>query len=499
MAYEAVVLVDPEGRLLRADQRAALAEYVRAGGGLVLIGSGPRRDPADLDDPLNRVAALVANPFQRHPLGVTVVLDASGSMAQADAPDSSRRRFDDAIEAVAGLARYMTDRDTLAVVTFADEPRDVYDSGDGSPDFAALNRALRAVTPAGPTDVWPAILRAATPATGERRRLVLIASDLETQAFDTAIAARTLADVGAALAVVAVGPGQGDAPSPLAELARLRAAPFVVVGRAGELVDVFGRFVRRHRGPSVRRGQFSVATELSSAPPATLTAYVLCAPAAETTRVLGRVEDDSVFAFRHVGLGRSASVAVPLAPDSPDVIAAGTLARLALLWAAQPAGDPRFDGEIERAGREARVRVRAFDDDGPMDDLSLEALSTGPRGGPLAERTPLAQVAPGVYEARLPDASHAQWVSVVDVSRGRRVWQGPFVRRCAAEFDAVGPDWPALERLARLAGGRIVRTPSQAQLRDAAFAPGRIRLWPVAVVAAIAATLTAWLLRPRAE
>ncbi|MCK4602627.1 MAG: hypothetical protein KAU28_09185, partial [Phycisphaerae bacterium] len=107
--YAAVVLVDASGKLLGDARRAALAEYVRGGGGLVLLGAGPHKTAADRDDPLNRVAALVANPQERRPLEVIVVLDASGSMAERRR--AGQTKFDVAREAVVSLRRHLTGRD----------------------------------------------------------------------------------------------------------------------------------------------------------------------------------------------------------------------------------------------------------------------------------------------------------------------------------------------------------------------------------------------------
>ncbi|MCP4379717.1 MAG: ThuA domain-containing protein, partial [bacterium] len=68
--YAALVIVDDSGQLLTPAQRRDVERYVRHGGGLVILGAGPHQSPADRLDPLNRAAALVANPYERKPIAL---------------------------------------------------------------------------------------------------------------------------------------------------------------------------------------------------------------------------------------------------------------------------------------------------------------------------------------------------------------------------------------------------------------------------------------------
>ena len=491
MQYAGVVVVDPTGKLLTPAQRRSLADYVRSGGGLLLIGTGRRDTPGELDDPLNRVAALVANPFQRRPLAVTVVLDASGSMAQRA---GATARFDQAAQAVTALEKHLTDVDTLTVIVFSDQPRTVYDSGDGPADFAELADALQQVAPAGPTHVWPALQLAARPGGAQRQRLILAVSDLETEPFAVATAAQRLVEVGASLAVVAVtdGSGRTDRYS-LAALSRTVDAPLVATDDLVGLAEVFGTFIRQHRGPGVRRGRFRVAIDDSSAggAPAELSAYVLCAPTADNVEVLGRIESDPVLAIRRVGLGRSASVAAVVGSDGIDGRAAGQLAGRVMAWMVGPPGDPRISGQIARRGGEVVVQLDAFEAHSPVNGLSLTAsLAGADRDGPL-HRAPLQQIAPGRYEVVLPAGDGAGWVSVADESGGV-LWRSAVSRTGGREFDAIGVNWAALGRLERLVGGRIVADTSAATISRAAPRAGGAAVWPWLLGAAMALVLASW-------
>ncbi|MFW6132864.1 MAG: vWA domain-containing protein, partial [Planctomycetota bacterium] len=250
--YAAVVLVDATGLILDAPRRAALGAYVRSAGGLVLVGTGPHRSPADRDDPLNAVAALTARPYERTPLKVVVVLDASGSMGEP--AGGGRSRFDVAVEAVMAMEPHLMPHDALAVVTFSARARTVYDSGLSRPDFARLHDALRGARAGGPTHVLPALQRAAgLGATrdarsgepdGDRRTLVILVSDLLDRRFDPDAAARLFGEH-RHLAVVVAAAADDPRQAPLRELARRADAPLQAAADLGDLDELFVEFLRR--------------------------------------------------------------------------------------------------------------------------------------------------------------------------------------------------------------------------------------------------------------
>jgi hypothetical protein len=332
--FSCVVLCDPDGSLLEPAQRSALEQYVREGGGLVVVGTGPARTEwagaaapsaaLGLQDPLNRVAALVPNPYERRPLRVVVVLDSSGSMAEAPPPAATgteggpagggpsggasggragARKFDLAVEAVASMRRHLTPRDSLAVITFSDTPRRVYDSEDlgaaarskagdqgdgrsgaaGGIDFVALREALAKVEPGGPTIIAPALEEAVAataagtgPAAGTdgmspaggppprpaggaagnlpegRERLVIVVSDLAAKPFDEEKMARSFRSRGLWLAVVEVR-SAAPAPTPSGS-----AGPGAGAGEASDAGEP--------EGPSATRSSLRTLAKMLAAP-----------------------------------------------------------------------------------------------------------------------------------------------------------------------------------------------------------------------------------------
>jgi hypothetical protein len=485
--YTCVVLIGPAATLLSPAQRQALEQYVQSGGGLIVVGAGPHASPADRDDPLNRVLPLVANPYQRQPLKVIVVLDRSGSMGEPPppAPHSRRQtRFEMASQAVLALRSHLTPKDALAVVAFAEEPKVLYDSGNDAPDFGPLREALLSVNPAGSTKAQPALGRALDLAAGERRALVILVSDLLSQPFDPEPLAERFRRARADLAVVAISSsGSMEAAQPLEALAGALGSPMVRDDDLEGLADVFGRFVTRSRGEPVLHGRFAVAP--ADVGPE-VTAYYPSALAAEA-QALAHVQGDVLLAAGRHGLGRAMVLAISLAEGENDAWRRELprFLEAAVARTSAPEHDGRFEVELEQSRQRLRVVVRANDDAGPMNMLPLHA-AVGP-SAPVALR----QVAPGEYrlEAMLPSGTAVG----VEVTLGdAAVWQGVAGAGYAHEFDATGADMQSLRALADAAGGKVL-SPRELPALDAQRLRSRqVAIWPWLLAAALAAALVDW-------
>lgn len=506
--YAVGVLVDEKGTLLDAGRRKALAEAVRGGMGLVLIGSGPHETPVDRTDPLNSVAALVADPFRRNPLALTVVLDASGSMAEQITTEQNgrptvTRKFDLAAGAVASLKRHLTERDRLKVLVFSDSAKLVYDSGTASPNFAVLAETLAEVQPAGATKIAPALQMAiASPPPKRHTGLVLVLSDLQTAPFDPAKMADRFKAGNWRLAVVATG-SAAEKTLPLQQLAGRLGASLVHSENLRGLAKIFGWLCRKTRGDSLRRGRFTVVSTGRMLPAGKVldtNAYILAA-AAPRAEVLARVGDpaegDPVLAYRQVGLGRSFTLALP--PSAAERSGAfGKLLDFMVSRAARKTRDRRFDVELQRTGSRLRVRLIARDDKGPMNNLKLtvdvQSLETDETAKIETVSLPLPQIAPGAYQQTLLHVPAVAGVTIIDVPSASAVWRGVSRRLAPRELAELGADWRVLRKLAELTGGRIVsaeelRTPEVG--RELAF-KGWQPVWQYCLAAALAMMLLNW-------
>ena len=500
--YAAVVLVDDSGQLLTPEQRRGVAGYVRHGGGLVILGAGPHQSPADRLDPLNRAAALVPNPYDRKPLALTVALDASGSMGQTvESAAGQLMKFDQAAEAVLSLKRHLTDRDTLRVIVFSDRAREVYSSGPTRPDFAKLASALRGVRPTGATNVFPALeLAAKSPPDAKRQGLLIIVSDLQTEKFDPPRAAEMLKKAKLDLAIVAIAaPTATPSTEPLEALKKLLDAPLEKRDHLVGLARIFAGFLRTVRGGAVRKGLFTLRSQDPTADSAALSgktadAYILSARHSDAGVTL-QIGSDDILARRTVGLGRSVSFALASAGGANRALLAtgeftGVLASAAK-WAARRAPDARFSGEVTRIGRGALVTVIAADSAGaPINMLEL-SVRTLAGLDETARKTPMQQVAPGRYTAKFALGEPASDFHVA--AAGRVVWRGGLQKTYPREFDAIGPNYANLRRLASLTGGKLVEPRALTEIARASRQTGRWEIWPWLAAVALALMLLDWL------
>jgi len=470
LAYNAVLAFDPTGRDLRG-VGLALERYVQAGGGLVLVGSGPFGSPADADLPLGRTLPLLTNPFERRPLKLFVVLDASGSMAESVAGPGQREqvKFHVAVEAVLSLGPHLTAADRLVVVTFANQPRRVYDSGDSPPDFTALKRALETIHPTGGTAVVPALESVAdAPSLAGRQGLILLLSDLRTEPFDAAVLADTLRRADLSISVAALdSPGDDGPPraTPLHALADELHGPFVNLSTLDGLARVFAEFLRQGRGDGLRRdGPFDVTavhgTSIYGYNPPPADAYFLTVPR-EGAVVLARAGDDPVLATQAVGLGRAVSLAVPVSTGQNVAWSQweewGAFLADQLGRTARPPLSSDYSAVIERRGDDWRIELVSQTAAGPVNWSAVTAtvLSPAAPGQPaVTRRVPMAQIAPGRYELTVP-AVDAAAVAVTNPS-GWLLWRGLLPQLPAEEFQHLGVNQANLRRLADLTGGQIV-------------------------------------------
>ncbi len=508
--FSAVIVSDATGSSLSSAQRRALARYVRAGGGLTLIGTGPHETPSDREDPLNRVLPLLANPFERRPLRLVVLLDKSGSMTQLTARTgggSSQIKFDLASEAVIALKDHLTARDTLTVIAFSDRPEVVYDSGNSPGDFTALREAMKKVRPSGSTRVTPAIEAALSkpPPTG-RKTMLLIVSDLKTEQFDPSEWADALRRSKAGLAVVAIrensSASSGDTVAPIKSLAKLLGAPYVERDRLAGLAKVFAKLVRRGRGDVLRRKRTALTipaalfdTGLTALPD--IDAYILSA-ARKNAEILVRTTGGEPVGGRcRSGLGRCVCLAVPISKNDNEAWArsaeAAKLISASIKWTLRGINDPRFDAAIKRRAGRLEIILTARNKGLPVNKLELlaEIISVG---GEETRGANFDQVAPGKYLARTDwPADLPAGVAVRD-HKGVTLWRGQASVLYRCEYRSIGADSKSLRRLADLTGGKIVPAEKLRDVLKQSYSRRMTDLWPWLLGVGLALMLGEWCL-----
>jgi len=501
MEYAAVVVVDRHGKLLTGASRDSLAGYIESGGGLVLIGSGPRHEPADRRDPLNRVAALIPNPFERNPLSLSVVLDASGSMASWLPGRENLRKFDLASEAILSLAGHLASSDRLKVTVFSNDAEVIYSSGDNGPDFPRLGERLRGVRPSGPTNVAAAMkLAVNTVPSKDTTGLVIVLSDLQTKQFDPEDMAKTFRDRRWRISLVVSG-DSGREDYPLLQLAGLLKGQVEYGGDLAGLDRIFARFCREARGDGVERGNFTITArpgwEMVREMGGTDLA-VIQAAAAENANVLAEASGRPILATGTAGLGRTCCCMVlpPGGGSSGMMPPLSAISRM-IESVAAPGIDQRFTGRLTLKEGFWRLEITAMQDGLSVNGLQLRArvLFVDRDTGML--ELEMKQSGPGKYETEFHASGGTPAISVNEAS-GRIVWRRDPMGIPSRELSELGANYDVLGELVAITGGRIMTMEEIA--RDGLPEPvygqeGIFVLWPWLMAAAIFLVLLQWLRR----
>ncbi len=480
--YSAVLLHDPNGEALTNSQRTALAEYVRSGGGLVMLGAsaGERSD----DDPLLGVSALESDRFRRKPLRVIVVLDASGSMTGTLVDDAGqmRSKFDQASEALLAVRPHITDADSLAVVTFNDTAKTVYDSSSGRVDWQGLRQSLTNVGCAGPTyadEGLKHLLKMDDPHGLDT--LVILVTDLAVRPMDASALANRLNNANIALAIVTVDDDEESIPEPsVMALAEMMDSALVRAQGYTGLADIFARFIKRHRGSSMIRGKFVsnsalFGVNLSGAPFETWWPSV---PASEA-QVLARIEPGPIVATKQAGAGRSISIATGDLNFSTNL---QSLLRSALRYVTLHEGKYRVEID-SRNDRSPVLRILSKDSMLP-DNLHFHIHTA--EGIIQAHQT-----GPGRYLAALPSTQALSGVTVV--LDDMVIWRGFYGGLAPREYLRTGPNDEALRELANLTGATII-TEAQLPLATTAAREQYADISNALLLGALAIMLVNWML-----
>jgi hypothetical protein len=432
-------------------------------------------------------------------------------MGESDGPPGEpgrQTKFALACEAVLGLQRHLTAKDSLTVVTFAVVPQKVYESPpNAAPDFAALREQLARIVPAGgdPTKALPALTLAAQLPAQKMQGLVILVTDMQTEPPDRA-AVDELAGLfgrnGYRLSVVAVGSGVASQPAEstaLGDITERLGSKITSTQRLTGLAEIFAEFLRRARGEPIRRGQFKPGPPVPE-----LNAYVVSGLQKEAT-ALASVGSDPVLARLRPGLGRSVGLAVPLAGSDNASLRSSTalaaLLRSQVQWVQREEGDPRFSGQVSRVDDRLHLRLEGRDEGRPINlrTLTVQVL----RGGQLSAdasdanvpEVPLRQTAPGRYEADIPAGEEPVGLIVRDGGPdGPVAYRQGVVKTCPPEFAAIGPNWENLRKLADSSGGKVVST-NQFPALSRQWARGRYTaVWAHLLAAAVALVLLEWAL-----
>ena len=488
--FDAVVLADVRADELPANFAEQIRHYVvRLGGGFLMLGGVHSFGPGGYrGTPIESVLPVMLDPGDRRKrpgLGLVVVIDKSGSMAEAmgDVP-----KIEAARDAVLAAAALLEPGDRLGLLAFDGVPTRVIPLHE-VPARGQLQAVLAEVRPGGGTRILPALAEAAAMLQGfhEGRRHVILVTDGRGEGGDFAGAAGRLKADRITLSSIAVGE---DADLPLLrELASVGGGRMEIARDAGRLANALRREIVMARGPLIHEGRTAViasahpvlgAAAASPFPP--LFGYVVTAPRAFAAVPLRAETGEPLLALGAVGLGRAAAVMTdlggPWGAEWQRWNGAPRLMANVLHWLLRAPEAEQIVVRQEPAGAGWSLAVRATSPDGDyLDGRALRAHLQG-EGHPEAA-IPLEQRGPGTYEGRLP---FRLMQSTLVVLEDRSDGQGRILARTRVgstypdEYRIRGPHQAVLEDIRRASGGRLLEERGKVlELRNKV--PTSIRLW----------------------
>ena len=488
--FDAVVLADVQADELPANFAERIRHYVvHLGGGFLMLGGVHSFGPGGYrGTPIESILPVTLDPGDRRTragLGVVVVLDKSGSMAEAMGDMPKIRAARDAVCAAAAL---LEPGDRLGLLAFDGAPTRVIPLQD-VPARGQLQLVLDEVRPGGGTRILPALAEAGAMLQafhGGRRQIILV-TDGRGEGGDFAGAARRLKADRITLSAVAVGE---DADLPLLrELASAGGGRMEIARDAGRLAGALRREIAVARGPLIHEGRTAVVASAhpvlgaaATEPLPPLFGYVATAPRAFAAVPLRAETGEPLLALGTIGLGRAAAVTTDLGgPWGGEWRRWNGTPRLlanVLSWLLRAPQAEQIAVRQEAAGTGWRLVVHATSEEG--DYLDGRTLQAHLQRAEHPETTlPLHQRGPGTYEAGLP---FRLMPSTLVVLEDRSDGEGRILARTRIgstypdEYRIRGPHQPVLEGIRRASGGRSLEARgSGLELRNKT--PQGIRLW----------------------
>ncbi|RPI18592.1 MAG: VWA domain-containing protein [Acidobacteriales bacterium] len=473
---------------LPAARKTAIENYVKQGGGLLVIGGERnlyRERDRGVDDPFEMaLPASLAPPRSPEGRCVVLVVDKSSSM--------QGRKMDLARLAAVGVVENLRPTDMIGVLVF-DTTHQWTAPIRQAGDRALLKRLISGIQADGGTQIGPALSEAhnkTLPVEASFRHIVLL-TDGVSEAGDSVSMAR---EAGLErITISTVGIGQDVNRPYLEQIASLSGGKAYFLTNPAGLEQIVLRDVLEHTGSTVveepvpprvlRNVELIEGVGMETAPP--LNGYVrfVSKPAAETILQVGD-KDPLLVRWQH-GLGRSI------------VFASDAKSRWAEHWVSWEGFD-KFWVNVARDllphAQAAEASLRYDSAAGELVvDYRLGPNAEVPRGVPevfvfgaggFQEPVEVRKLAEGLYQGR--------------VANGGR--QGPFRVRPLAESTAFpevgldpevdesrgyGNDAPLLGRVAALTGGRFNPSPQQVFDPGGRSVPSTLRLWPGLLALAI--------------
>lgn len=503
-AYDLVILQDVSAdEMSQRAQRALAAHVQELGAGLVMLGGHNSFAPGgwrgSVIEPLLPVDMEIPDELIIPTAAVVIVLDASGSMGH-NVMGSIASKQEIANESAALAVGTLDKRDLIGVLAFDNFTREVVPlRANDAPDATA--ERIRGISSGGGTVIGPALERAQAAlveAEAEIKHVILLSDGQSMDAEALPDMAEQIGMLGVKVTTISVGESADT--ETMQAIADRSGGEHYAVLNPNVLPRIFIKAIRVVRTPMVREAPFvPVVLPTGSTLVEGLTAGGAIPPLGGL--VLTQARDDPtistamvtskgepVLAHWQVGLGQVAA----FTSDARGDAWASRWARWSgygEFWTrlartlARPTTAGPYELRLERDGETLVLRLEAADERGePIDYLSVPASVYTEDG--VGREIRLAQVAPGVYEARVSAVEPGQVVAVVRPRLGDEALPpvvGGTTIASGAEFRSLRSNDTLLRELAETTGGRVLDLafPERAGLFERGSVPPRVTSTPI--------------------
>lgn len=418
--FDAILLANVPASQLRREQMAALQQYAaELGRGLVVLGGDQAYGLGDYGStPLEAALPVSVQPPDREQsatLALLLVIDRSGSMATADTANRRQTRMDLAKEGAIQAVETLQDGDQVGVIAFDYSPQWVVGlrSVRSPADVRSVSDRIATIHADGGTDIFRALdeaYRTLAPTSARIKHIILLTDGESPQAAWPALMA-AMRRAGITLSTVGVSSETGG--QLLQNLARLGQGRHYFTRSPDEVPQIMtkearlaGRSFRQDR--TFRPRLIQAGPVLKSLVPAELPnlhGYVRVSPKPGAEVLLTSDLEETILAQWQYGLGRAlawtADAQQEWARDWVGTPEFDRVWRQAVRWTMAAPTERDLQVSTTSAGGELLIRVEAVEATGEFRNLMRTESGIFSLNG-LARTLAVPQVAPGLYEVRVP-------------------------------------------------------------------------------------------------
>ncbi|NLH50746.1 MAG: VWA domain-containing protein [Myxococcales bacterium] len=510
--YDVVVLADPNYQTMTAAQQGALLQYVKEGGGGVLVIGGENTGELGKKDNRAPIKKMMPVEFKEkkktepNPVTLVLVIDKSASMAR-------QRKFSMAVQAANETINELDERSRIGVILFDDYPRWAIPLQKvGKEDNKKkMEEELKTYGVDGGTSIYPAISEAyklLKDDTAKVKHIILLSDGISLTTFQqwghlvewmgskkitiSSVALGSESDQEHLKKIASVGKGRYYYTEDFSQI------PRIFLEEAKQITKT-GTVEKKFKPAVLKKGDLLEGIDAAALPE--LTGYNPAATKPTSEVYLTADREEPLLARWRYGLGRVTALATDTGgkwaadwrtwPGYGNLMARlvrGTLADMALR---------NYRIEAVTADRQAATRIDVTDQFGNfVNDLDLALKITGPDGTP--QEATLKQTQPGGYEGRFPVPEYGAYSLLVEPRGGglqRSQGVGQVNLAPPPEFVAVQPDRALLTRAVAIGGGKLNPAPAEVFAAPEVEYPRREPLWQYMLYAALASMLLSLLIR----